>query len=139
MAPNLPALLLLVALTCTACCVTPSVGAELPPAAGRQLRQVLGPWWPSSYYPTGAAPMPQVVYMPMAQSSNGYGYAPWPQQPTPAAAVAPVDEVAVTALRAQGTPADGGIEITTSNPIKLSNPIDLRGGNYNGNLNSALG
>lgn len=27
---------------------------------------------------------------------------------------------------------DGGIQVVTSNPISLSNPIDLLGGNYNG-------
>lgn len=34
---------------------------------------------------------------------------------------------------------DGGISVVTSNPVRLSNPISLSGGNYQGQLNGALG
>lgn len=48
------------------------------------------------------------------------------------------NQVALAAVQGGGS-SDGGIGVTTSNPVRLSNPINLAGGNYNGQLNGAFG
>lgn len=61
--------------------------------------------------------------------------------PTPVPVLVP-QQLLATATPAPSTPTilgSGGIKVTTSNPIELSNPINIVTPNANGNLNKAIG
>jgi hypothetical protein len=45
-----------------------------------------------------------------------------------------VDQVALAAAGDSYDSYNNGIDVVTSNPISVSNPIDLNGGNYNGQV-----
>lgn len=50
------------------------------------------------------------------------------------------DQVGLAAASENGSSSgDGGIGVTTSNPVRISNPINLDGGNFQGQFNGAFG
>ncbi|PNW71424.1 hypothetical protein CHLRE_16g653750v5 [Chlamydomonas reinhardtii] len=127
----------------------PSAGAT---AAARGLKQ----WMPWSNFDTdklpallqavqsrgkaqasAAVPQPAVPVAPLAQAAPfDIPAATASVSASSTAASAPHDDVALAAAKALGT-ASGGINVVSTSPLSLSNPIDIIGGNYNQRANAA--
>ncbi|KAG2441689.1 hypothetical protein HXX76_003305 [Chlamydomonas incerta] len=87
-----------------------------------------------------APPQPVVPVAPMAQAvpSDTPATATLASAAASAAAAvaAPHDDVALAAAKALGK-GSGGINVVSTSPLTLSNPIDINGGNYNQRANAA--
>ncbi|GAX76572.1 hypothetical protein CEUSTIGMA_g4018.t1 [Chlamydomonas eustigma] len=77
----------------------------------------------------------QQAYNPVPSTSTSYSGAT--ASPTPGAV--PVDQVGLAAAGDSYDSYNSGIDVVTSNPISVSNPIDLNGGSYNGQLGLLTG
>ncbi|KAG2488257.1 hypothetical protein HYH03_013108 [Edaphochlamys debaryana] len=87
----------------------PVIGAVPPPAGGAQPQQV--PYGPGGSASASAAAV---------AASNTF----------------PRDDVALAAAKALAS-GTGGINVVSTSPIALSNPVDIYGGNYNARANAA--